>query len=327
MKKRLAIILSVALSLSLLAFPTFAATDTTSGSSAADPAPAAPAQPAAPAPKAPAAPAAPAPAATSDATYTVVQGDAMWKIAQKHGMTLQELVALNPQIKNINLIFPGQKINVKKAADTASTVKPAEKLYLGTGLVANYRKATRLAFTTASVIFNEKGQIVDLELDVLEISNSDFPAWLDEENGDPEVNAKLVEADKDGFDWETKREKGPQNYNMLRNPNLSGKDYFEQLEYYEKFFTGKTVAEIKDWVDKYTYPYGHADWGRPFKAAYLDQLNDEQKAPILNLTEAEKKMLVDVTTNATMAIQDNHSRFVDAIEKAWNARKELKTSL
>lgn len=44
--------------------------------------------------------------------YTVVRGDTMWGIARRYGMGLTELVALNPQIKNPNLILVGQKVRV-----------------------------------------------------------------------------------------------------------------------------------------------------------------------------------------------------------------------
>ena len=44
--------------------------------------------------------------------YVVKSGDNMSVIARKHKMSLAELVRKNPQIKNINLIYPGQKINV-----------------------------------------------------------------------------------------------------------------------------------------------------------------------------------------------------------------------
>jgi len=50
---------------------------------------------------------------SSGATHTVVPGDTMWDIAQANGMSLGELVALNPQIENPRLIRPGQKINLK----------------------------------------------------------------------------------------------------------------------------------------------------------------------------------------------------------------------
>jgi spore coat assembly protein SafA len=53
-------------------------------------------------------------ASTSGAEYhTVVKGETMWGIAKKYGVTLSELVALNPQIKNPNLIYVGQEVRVK----------------------------------------------------------------------------------------------------------------------------------------------------------------------------------------------------------------------
>ena len=36
----------------------------------------------------------------------------MWAIARRYGMSLSALVALNPQIKNPNLILVGQKVRV-----------------------------------------------------------------------------------------------------------------------------------------------------------------------------------------------------------------------
>lgn len=66
-------------------------------------------------------------AAGSGGSYTVVAGDTMWAIAQANGMSLQQLTALNPQIKNPRLIFPGQKINLGGGISTSagSSVNPA----------------------------------------------------------------------------------------------------------------------------------------------------------------------------------------------------------
>ncbi len=44
--------------------------------------------------------------------FIVQSGDTMTKIAYHLGITLAELVKLNPQIKNINLIYVGQKLNL-----------------------------------------------------------------------------------------------------------------------------------------------------------------------------------------------------------------------
>ncbi len=42
--------------------------------------------------------------------YTVMAGDSLFSIAQRFGISLQELVAANPQITNPDLIFPGELI-------------------------------------------------------------------------------------------------------------------------------------------------------------------------------------------------------------------------
>ena len=44
------------------------------------------------------------------AVYRVVQGDTLWAIALRHGVTLQALLAANPGIKNPNLIQVGQQV-------------------------------------------------------------------------------------------------------------------------------------------------------------------------------------------------------------------------
>ena len=46
-------------------------------------------------------------------TYTVKKDDYMRKIAREHGITLEQLIALNPQVKNPNLIYAGQTVLLK----------------------------------------------------------------------------------------------------------------------------------------------------------------------------------------------------------------------
>lgn len=46
------------------------------------------------------------------ATYTVRKGDTLWGIARRYGVTLAALVAANPQIKNPNLIYPGDRVKI-----------------------------------------------------------------------------------------------------------------------------------------------------------------------------------------------------------------------
>lgn len=45
--------------------------------------------------------------------HTVARGDSLWALARQYGVSLAELIALNPQIRNPNLIYVGQKVRVK----------------------------------------------------------------------------------------------------------------------------------------------------------------------------------------------------------------------
>lgn len=54
------------------------------------------------------------------ATYTVVPGDTMWRIATRNGIRLNELLTANPQITNSALIFPGQTITIPNVTNGPS---------------------------------------------------------------------------------------------------------------------------------------------------------------------------------------------------------------
>ncbi len=64
----------------------------------------------------------PAPAGHRTAAYTVHAGDSMGSIAAKFRVSLQALEASNPQVRNPNLIYPGQQLNIPGQGDT---FKPA----------------------------------------------------------------------------------------------------------------------------------------------------------------------------------------------------------
>lgn len=50
--------------------------------------------------------------ASAASTHTVVSGDTFWKIAVKYQVGCSEIIAANPQIKNPDLIYPGEILNI-----------------------------------------------------------------------------------------------------------------------------------------------------------------------------------------------------------------------
>lgn len=47
------------------------------------------------------------------AYHQVAKGDTLWALAGRYGVSLNELIALNPQIKNPNLIRVGEEVRVR----------------------------------------------------------------------------------------------------------------------------------------------------------------------------------------------------------------------
>ena len=58
--------------------------------------------------------------------------------------------------------------------------------------------------------------------------------------------------------------------------------------------------------------------------AYPELLTDADKAVTTTFTAEEAAMLVDVTTSATMALEDGHSHLMSALREAYEAREEVK---
>ena len=51
---------------------------------------------------------------TTAFAYEVEEGDTIGKIADSHSLSLEEIIELNPQIQDINLIFPGEEVHTEK---------------------------------------------------------------------------------------------------------------------------------------------------------------------------------------------------------------------
>ncbi len=263
---------------------------------------------------------APAPVTTAvpagAATYTVVKGDVFWKIAKDHGLTTAALVKLNPQIKNPNVIEIGQVIIVKAGGEVTTTtpVTPVaeKKYYTGLGMVDNYRTGhTSFNVVAASVVFDQDGKIVSAKLDVTELAPAEFN-WLDEK--DPELAAKATEMENAII---TKGEL-KEAYGMGAKAT-TGLEWYQQMANFEKFFVGKTTAELRTWFTKNTDVNG-----RPIKIG--TELKPEDQAKVDALTADEQAVLADVVSGATMSLHDGHGYFIDALEKAYANRVLIETT-
>ncbi|MFR4560427.1 MAG: LysM peptidoglycan-binding domain-containing protein [Flavonifractor plautii] len=54
----------------------------------------------------------PAAGTAGERRHTVRRGETLWGIARDYGLSLTELIALNPQIKNPNLILAGEEVRL-----------------------------------------------------------------------------------------------------------------------------------------------------------------------------------------------------------------------
>ncbi|MGD6833061.1 SafA/ExsA family spore coat assembly protein [Sutcliffiella halmapala] len=59
-------------------------------------------------------------AALAATTHTVQSGETMWKIAVKYQVGVSEVIEANPAVKNPNLIYPGQKLNIPEIGEVKS---------------------------------------------------------------------------------------------------------------------------------------------------------------------------------------------------------------
>ena len=241
---------------------------------------------------------------------------------------------------------------ILKAVDIAMGLQPAEvaateapvvpvevtasDAYIGFGMLSNGRigpgkddkdvPVYSINEVYANVIFDKDGKVLFAYVDVLEFTTpnyagegmshfSGFPGqggYNYDENHDKKVDA-VIEVNDDTFkaeiaNWMTKRQRG-EGYKM--NTGI----WSDQASKYAQVFAGKTVAEIEDWFAKYT-----AKNGRPLKAELKDE---EDAAKYAALTDEDKALLADVTTTATMSLNDSHGNIVGALKKAYENRQPL----
>lgn len=303
------------------------------------PTPAAPVKPATPVAQ-PAVTVAPA----GSQIHIVASGDAMWKIAAQYNMTLAELVAMNPQIQNPSKIFIGQQVFYKADASMpAMSPTPAVpaassvKIYEGMGYKTAFRNGPgadsegvpvysfNVAMARAS--FDASGRIINVYIDGYEISSPNYdgasmphfsgwpgqPGYNVTDHATEKVTGLSVNTPESAAtevnSWLTKRQRGD-NYAM----NVAN-EWYKQMDFYQKFFVGKTISELEAWFEKNTTAAG-----RPIKATTTAEAD---LAKLAKLTEQEKAELADVVSGATMSIRDAHGDFLGAVAEAYKNRVEV----
>ena len=301
-------------------------------------------------PEQPAAPTSPTPVTAtpisapvaSGTMYTVVSGDTMYKIAAKHGMTLDQLVALNPQVKNINLIYVGQKLLLKADAEASVPAVPVGtdsviKVYQGMGYKVNFRNGPgkdsegvpvySFNVAMAAATFDSAGRILNVYIDGYEVATPNydgasmphFSGWPDQAgyNVTDHATEKVVGVSTNTMEsaaaevnnWLTKRQRGD-SYHMNE-----ANEWYKQMDFFQEFFKGKTVMELEQWFAKNTTAAG-----RPIKATTT---KEDELAKLAKLTDEEKAALADVVSGATMSIRDSHGDFLGAVGEAYKNRVEV----
>jgi len=226
--------------------------------------------------------------------------------------------------------------STKPTAPIAATPE-ALKVYQGLGHTVAFRngpgadseKVPVYSFTVgmADVSFDADGRILGAYLDAYEVSTPNydgasmphFSGWPDKQGYNItdhatgkvtgiSVNTKeSAAAEVNG--WQTKRQRG-ESYGM--NP---ANEWYKQMDFYQKFFVGKTIPELEAWFAKNTTAAG-----RPIKASTTKQ---DELDKLAKLTDKEKLDLVDVVSGATMSLKDPHGDFLGAIEDAYKNRVEV----
>ena len=182
----------------------------------------------------------------------------------------------------------------------------------------------------AGVLFDADGKILYAKLDQLEVASPNydgdgmphfagFPGqlpYLYDEDHDGKIDG-VMETDNDGFQadiagWQTKRERGSA-YKM------NSGTWESQMDAYEAFFVGKTVAELEELFERVFSSRN----GRPLKDG---STNEEDKAKYDALSDEDKKLLADVTTGATMSLNDSHGNLLAALKAAYENRQPVAAS-
>ena len=181
----------------------------------------------------------------------------------------------------------------------------------------------------ANTLFDDEGRIVAIYVDQLEYATPNydgaemphFSGWPGQGgyNNDSDHDAVVDGVTPDTEEqftsevegWVTKRDRGD-TYVMGTGT------WHEQMDAFQELFIGMTADEVQEWFDKYCSDAN----GRPLKEGSEAEGDAEKYAA---LSDEEKEMLVDVTSSATMSLNDSHGNILAAIVDAYENRVPLQS--
>lgn len=106
--------------------------------------------------------------------YEVKSGDTMYKVATQNNMSLQELASLNPQVKNLDLIYIGQNLNTDNGVNNKVKVNTNIKVNANINTASEVDLLARLVRAEAeSEPYSGKVAVAEVVLN--RVKNSQFP--------------------------------------------------------------------------------------------------------------------------------------------------------
>ncbi|WP_053363251.1 cell wall hydrolase [Bacillus sp. FJAT-27251] len=133
--------------------------------------------------------------------YTVTKGDSMSKIALEHGMTLKELASANPQITNMDLIYPGQTVHVGQQHKGQS-----EAINIGKNVksVSYTRKKEPIKSVKASQVASAEAEVHEKQGKTRAKSASDSQNSMKLTDAEVDLLARIVRAEAQSESFEGK---------------------------------------------------------------------------------------------------------------------------
>ena len=234
---------------------------------------------------------------TSNALKAAVQ-DAM---GENSAVASPEAESAPPQPSPAAAALPENTLSGTGLCDTGS---------LGPGKDAEGNQVYSFNVVFAHGLFDGEGRVLALGVDQLEVSSpnlegetaSRFTGWPE---ADSEAFMQEVSA------WQSKGALG-------EGYKLNSGTWREEMDAYQRLFTGKTVDEIEAWYNKFC----SEETGRPLMA---ESGSETDQAKYDGLTEEEQRQLADATTMATMSLRDSHGDILTAIRRAWEDAQTVRT--